>query len=111
MPKPERPFEMTPKWWVQAMGQAKHGVNSIPKKSISDLSNEATPTRMVFYSYLFRPNYFVRQQIVQRVKEFNLGTCAAMHVRRGDVLLHPVGNSTILLLSDKLINLKNYCKN
>jgi hypothetical protein len=47
---------------------------------------------MVFYSYLFRPNYFVRQQIVHEVKAFQLvkteDVCAAMHVRRGDVLMH-----------------------
>lgn len=94
IPKPERPFKMTPSWWLQAMGRPRMGsqhTKHVPRSSIGDLSNEATPSRMVFYSYLFRPNYFVRQQIAERVKKFGLeGGCAAMHVRRGDVLLHMV---------------------
>ena len=92
MPKPAHAFETSPSWWQRAMGRPKHRpINAIPAHSIKDLANEATPSRMVFYSYFFRPNYFVRQQIMQRLKEFNLvGTCAAMHVRRGDVVLHQV---------------------
>jgi hypothetical protein len=83
-----------PLWWNQAVGVPKiRQKNSIPKRSIRDMSNEATPTRMVFYSYLFRPNYFVRRLVAKKVKAFDLvkknEVCAAMHVRRGDVLLHP----------------------
>ena len=48
---------------------------------------------MVFYSYLLlRPNYFVRKTIAEKVKAFALKkdneVCAAMHVRRGDIIFH-----------------------
>lgn len=81
---------------------------SIPERSIKDLSIDAVPSRMVFYSYMFRPNYMVRERVAHRVKAFQLRgskhddkvtdggggkkkrveVWAAMHVRRGDVLFH-----------------------
>lgn len=57
------------------------------------MGHEAVPTRMAFYSYLFRPKYSLRQNIAKKVRAFNLvksdgEVCAAMHVRRGDVIFH-----------------------
>ena len=82
--------EMRPKWWTPLVGRAS---KMIPETSIRDLSHSSIPSRMAFYSYFFRPNYSLRRSIEQRVKDFGLQkkngeVLAAMHVRRGDVLLH-----------------------
>jgi hypothetical protein len=90
MPRVEN-LEMRPKWWAPLVGRPS---KLIPEPSIRDLDSEGSvPSRMVFYSYLFRPNYSLRRAVEQRVKEFGLlkkdgEVMAAMHVRRGDVLLH-----------------------
>jgi hypothetical protein len=86
-------MEVRPKWWNKAVGLHKNRPhNSIPRRSIRDLSHDAIPSRMVFYSNFFRPNYFVRQTIIKKISDFNLCSdrevCATMHVRRGDVLYH-----------------------
>jgi hypothetical protein len=84
-------LEMRPKWWTPLVGGPS---NVIPERSIRDLDSEGSvPSRMVFYSYFFRPNYFVRRSVHHRVKDFDMErkdgeVYAAMHVRRGDVLLH-----------------------
>lgn len=55
----------------------------------------AGDTNYIFYSYLFRPNYRLRLEINQRVTAFNLelGSCALMHVRRGDAVMDPGSNA------------------
>jgi hypothetical protein len=84
-------MQLRPKWWSPLVGRPSERV---PERSIRDLDQASVPARMVFYSYLFRPNYFIRQLVEKKVKEFNFGggmdgeVCATMHVRRGDVLLH-----------------------
>ena len=93
MPKAVR-YELKPSWWHQAVGMPRPRLKySIPRRAIRDLADEATPTRMSFYSYLFRPNYSLRRRIIQKIKQFDFPgeniSCAAMHVRRGDILLHP----------------------
>lgn len=119
--------DIRPPWWNQAVGTHKNRpLLSIPRRAIRDMAHEATPSRMAFYSYLFRPNYSVRRKIVQKVKDFELlkkdEVCATLHVRRGDVIFHQgqarfyvplhsyvkgaqafmkaLGVTTILLLSD-----------
>jgi hypothetical protein len=83
-------LEMRPKWWSPLVGRPS---STIPEPSIQDLSHSSVPSRMVFYSYFFRPNYSLRRSVEQRVKDFGLRrgggeVLATMHVRRGDVLLH-----------------------
>lgn len=54
--------------------------------------------QQVFYSYLFRPKYKVRQEIERRMGVFDIekDTCAVMHVRRGDVVMHRSGGRAYL---------------
>ena len=97
-------MEMRPEWWVPLVGTPS---KYIPERSIRDLGMDSIPSRMAFYSYFFRPNYRVRHEIAQRVQRFDWGNmnmrgkveegkgereggdvCAAMHVRRGDVIFH-----------------------
>lgn len=85
-----RDLELRPKWWSALIGKP---TDLIPERSIRDLGIDSVPSRMVFYSYFFRPKYHVRKQITKSVKEFGLceesgEVCAAMHVRRGDVIFH-----------------------
>jgi len=81
--------EMRPPWWVNLVGKP---TDKIPERSIRDLSIDSVPARMAFYSYFFRPNYQVRSHVYNKIQEFNLlgenDVCAAMHVRRGDVIFH-----------------------
>lgn len=85
-------LEMRPAWWAPLVGQPR---SDVPERSIRDLDQEGSvPSRMVFYSYFFRPNYSLRRAVHQRVQDFGLaagaggGALTALHVRRGDVLLH-----------------------
>lgn len=86
---PDGSYEMRPPWWAKTVGSPS---DLIPEKSIADLTQHAIPTAHSFYSYLFRPNYIVRQEVYRRVQAFNLDvsqeTCAVLHVRRGDILFH-----------------------
>ena len=87
-PIPNLPLR--PSWWTPLVGKPSE---SIPERTIRDLDQMSIPSRMVFYSYMFRPNYFIRQKIETMVRDFQLvkkegEVVATMHVRRGDVLLH-----------------------
>ena len=87
-PFPE--MELRPKWWSALVGKPS---DAEPERSIRDLDHASIPSRMVFYSYFFRPNYFVRRMVERKVKAFDLvrsrnEVLATMHVRRGDILLH-----------------------
>ena len=44
------------------------------------------PAKQILYTYLFRPNYRVRQDVQRRFDKFDIekDTCTIMHVRRGD---------------------------
>ena len=99
--KPIPDMELRPKWWAPLVGKA---TNAIPERSIRDLHANSVPAKMVFYSYFFRPNFEVRQEIMKRVKAFNLGSsgeaCAAMHVRRGDVIFHKGAGRYYIALRD-----------
>jgi hypothetical protein len=88
IPNPKQ--EMRPHWWSNLVGKP---TDMMPERSIRDLGIDSVPSRMVFYSYFFRPNYLVREKVAKRVREFNWcngddEVCATMHVRRGDVIFH-----------------------
>lgn len=90
MPPAPPNLPMRPTWWGPLVGKASA---SVPERTIRDLGDGSIPSRMVFYSYFFRPNYFIRQKVEKMVREFQLikkvgDIVATMHVRRGDVLLH-----------------------
>eukprot|EP00607_Mallomonas_marina_P003626 CAMPEP_0182440272 /NCGR_PEP_ID=MMETSP1167-20130531/86954_1 /TAXON_ID=2988 /ORGANISM="Mallomonas Sp, Strain CCMP3275" /LENGTH=624 /DNA_ID=CAMNT_0024634177 /DNA_START=836 /DNA_END=2711 /DNA_ORIENTATION=- len=75
---------ISPKWYREAVGYGKDK----PRHAIGSLVD--IPAEQVFYSYVFRPNYRVRQEIQKRVDAFNIqkDTCSIMHVRRGDSVMH-----------------------
>lgn len=88
-------FEL--KGWDNLVGT---GSDTIPRRSIQDLWPSSLPARQVFYSYIFRPKYSLRNAVHQRLvhydaKEFRVNRaprslpCATFHVRRGDILFHP----------------------
>lgn len=65
---------------------------TMPEESIQDFGDyhSEMPAFHSTYTYLLRPKYEVRAEIHRRVEKFDMGPapCAAMHVRRGDILLH-----------------------
>jgi hypothetical protein len=56
------------------------------------------PILHVFKAYFLRPKYSVRRAIFQHAREMRLGEqpCAALHVRRGDVIFQVQFNCCIL---------------
>jgi hypothetical protein len=78
-------FDELPSWWTTAMGTPHQ---KMPENTVLNLKDDHAS--QVFYSYLFRPKYFLRRQLELAVRSFALeqDSCAYMHIRRGDILLH-----------------------
>lgn len=78
-------FDTKPVWWKQIAGPPTN-----QPSSHQDLRGSVV--NHILYSYFFRPKYDLRRRIQLAVHEFGLkqDSCAFVHVRRGDVLLHGV---------------------
>ena len=76
------------KWWYDVFSSAIPEKGSvIPNQSVGSFFD--LPAEQVFYSYMWRRQYFMRKYIHEKVESFNLNEeCAAMHVRRGDSIHH-----------------------
>lgn len=86
-------FSRANKWWYDVMQTEplSGGGAYIPNQSVGSYDNIAA--EHTFYTYMWRPKYEVRKEIHRRVNDFNLTeNCAAMHVRRGDVVTHGGGS-------------------
>ena len=85
--KPENDnFNAKPLWWKHILG------SSTNHQSDQDLRGHVV--NHILYSYFFRPKYDLRRRIQLALHQFSLAqdSCAFVHVRRGDVLLHGVSS-------------------
>ena len=101
-----------PDWWDSVVGEGDQG-GYTSGQGLFDLAAQHT-----LYSYLFRPNYNLRRETFKRVQAFDRlaaasdsSSCAVLHVRRGDVLMHgqhsrgkhSISVGSLKLLSSRLI--------
>ena len=68
-------------WYHTAVGYW----TDTPKETVQGFVG--SPALQAAYAYLYRPRYFLRAEVSRRVDAFGMtpGTCALMHVRRGDI--------------------------
>jgi hypothetical protein len=88
-------YNTRPLWWKELVGTP---TVNIPETMLYDLKGEIA--LHTAYSYFLRPKYNLRTLIHQKVDSFHLlqDSCAFMHVRRGDILLHGSQSRCTLLL-------------
>eukprot|EP00607_Mallomonas_marina_P008561 CAMPEP_0182418214 /NCGR_PEP_ID=MMETSP1167-20130531/2698_1 /TAXON_ID=2988 /ORGANISM="Mallomonas Sp, Strain CCMP3275" /LENGTH=456 /DNA_ID=CAMNT_0024592313 /DNA_START=332 /DNA_END=1703 /DNA_ORIENTATION=- len=79
-------FEDNADWYREAVGSRWF----VPRHAVGGLVF-GLPARHVAYTYLFRPLYKIRQEVHRRVSHMSVekDSCALIHVRRGDIILHP----------------------
>lgn len=80
---PNKHFEQL----FSAFGELNHKVT----RKLWDVHNDANGEfyNFLLYSYVTRPQYWLRQEVKRRVSKFKLKQpCAVMHVRQNDIAIH-----------------------